>query len=557
MRAKTVVLGTLSAMLTLNGCAAPPCDLVIVNARVWTGCPNTPEAEAVGVRGERIALVGASAEVQAHIGPNTLVIDAGGRRVIPGLVDCHTHIIGAGLQLDRLHLRDVADRDEFVSAITAAAQEKQPGQWLLGGRWSVESWPNPESPTKAWIDEATGEVPVFLVRMDGHQALVNSVALKIAGIDASGPADPPGGEIERHAATGEPTGILKDDAMALVRDHIPEISNEDREAALLRAMRHANRLGITGVHDMSEPADLPCFLRVRDSGRATVRIRSFVMDDAWSPHFETVRRFANDDWVTVGGVKGFMDGSLGSRTAFMHEPYADAEPEEKYPRGLLVAMADPPDKLRAQIAEADGRGAQVVIHAIGDRANSMLLNHYEAVARDHPGRDRRHRIEHAQHLKPQDIPRFAKLGVVASMQPYHKADDARYVDEAIGPERAKTSYAYRSLLDAGALLCFGSDWPVVDVNPFKGIASAVTARSLDGEVWHPEQSITVAEALRAYTTDAARAGFAEDTLGTIEQGKLADMIILDRDPFTVDPAEIDKMLVTHTIIGGRVVWAAD
>ncbi len=551
----SVAIGIL-VMLVMNGCAVPRCDLAIVNARVWTANPAQPEAQAIAAEGDRIVAVGTDGEVRARIGPATRVLDAGGRRVVPGLIDCHTHIVGAGLQLARLQLRDVRGREEFVAAVADAARGAPPGQWVLGGRWSVESWATPEQPTKEWIDPVTGNVPTFLTRMDGHQALVNSAALRLAGIDAAGPPDPAGGEIERDPATGQPTGILKDDAMELVRQHIPPITDEQRREALLQAMRHANRYGVTSVHDMSEPADLACFANARDAGQATVRIRSFISAEDWAPHFDTARGFHNDDWVTVAGFKGFLDGSLGSRTAHMHEPYADAGPDEKYPCGLLVAMADPPEKIRRRIAEADRRGYQVVVHAIGDRANTLLLDCYAALGGARHRRTR-HRAEHAQHLTKEDLARFNRLGVIPSMQPLHKADDGRYAETAIGPERIKTSYAYRSLLDAGAKLCFGSDWPVVSVNPFEGVAAAVTARTLEGEVWLPEQSLSVAEALRAYTADAAYAGFSEQRLGTLEPGKLADIVILDRDPFAVTADELGRIKVTQTIVGGHVVWDAD
>jgi len=557
MRASGKLLLGVLAMWMTGGCANQHADLAIINARVWTGVPENPSAEAVAVCGDRIDVVGTNEAVQARVGPNTTIIDAGGRRVIPGLTDCHTHIIGAGLQLDRLYLRDVAGREEFIAAVGEAAAGRKAGEWVLGGRWSVESWADPQPPAKEWIDPVTGDVPVFLSRMDGHQALANSAALKLAGIDADGPPDPSGGEIERDPATGEPTGILKDDAMDLVSDHIPPISDEQRDAALLRAMAHANRLGITGVHNMSEPEDLAAFVRIRAAGKATVRIRAFVMTEEWQPHYDTVREFDSDDWVTVGGFKGFMDGSLGSRTACMHDPYADAALDEKYPSGLLVAMADPPEKMRNRIIDADRRGFQVVVHAIGDRANTLLLDCYEAATERNGPRDRRHRSEHAQHLAPADIARFAGIGVIASMQPSHKADDARYAERAIGAERCKTSYAYRGLLDAGAEVCFGSDWPVVSVNPFKGIATAVTARSLDGRIWFPEQSMTVEEALRAYTTTATYAGFQEDRVGALEPGKLADLVILDRDPLGIPPDQLGQVAVTHTIVGGRVVWSGE
>ncbi|MCP4245519.1 MAG: amidohydrolase [bacterium] len=551
---RALVMGL--SMTAVSACSAPQADLVIVNARVWTAVADAPTAEAVAVSGDRIVAVGSEAAVRRRVGPDTRVIDAGGAAVIPGLIDCHTHIIWAGLELARLQLREVAGREEFIAVVKAAAEQMPPGQWVVGGQWSIESWAQPMPPARDWIDPVTGDTPVFLTRMDGHQGLANSAALKLAGIDENGPPDPPGGEIERDPTTGRPTGILKDDAMALVNRHIPPVDQAQQEAALLRAMKQANCWGITSVHDMSVPSDLACFAAVRDKGQATVRIRSFVEDQDWSRQHETVRSFASDEWVTLAGFKGYMDGSLGSRTAYMDAPYADASPDAKNPAGFLVAMSDPVEKMRDRLLEADRGGFQAAVHAIGDRANGLLLDCYEAVNRVNGPGDRRFRIEHAQHLRPRDIPRFAELGVVASLQPYHKADDGRYAEAALGLERCKTSYAFRDLLDAGAKVGFGSDWPVVSANPFLGLATAVNARTLAGEVWVPEQSITLDEALRAYTADAAYAGFAEDRLGSLKVGKLADIVVLNRDPFAMPPAELENLGVTHTIVDGRVVWSA-
>jgi len=551
----TVLAGTVTMSL-INGCAGESCTLAIVNARVWTGVEGAAEAEAVAVAGERIAAVGTHDDIRGRIGPQTQVIDAAGRRVIPGLIDCHTHIISAGLLLDRLYLREVGNREEFIAAIAEAARGRKPGQWVLGGRWSSESWPDPTPPTREWIDPVTGDVPVFLSRMDGHQALANSAALKRAGIDVSGPPDPPGGVIDRDPSTGEPTGILKDDAMDLVREHIPPVSEEDRDAALLRAMAHANRLGVTGVHDMSEPDDLAAFLRMREADKASLRIRSFIMVEDWAPYYEMARTFPNDDWVAVLGFKGFMDGSLGSRTAYMFEPYADAEEDWRHPAGLLVAMAHPPEKIRRQIVEADRRGFQVAVHAIGDRANALLLDCYAAAVEANGRRDRRHRSEHAQHLARKDIARFERIGVLASMQPFHKADDARYAETALGRERLGTSYAYRDLLNAGARVCFGSDCPVVTVDPFAGVDTAVTGRTLDGVTWQPQQCIGVEEALRAYTTTAAYAGFQERSLGSLAPGRLADLVILTQDPLSGSAPALNQVTAWRTVVGGRVVWSA-
>jgi hypothetical protein len=529
---------------------------VVINARVWTAEPGEAEASAVAVSGDRIIAVGSVEEVNRYIGGETRIIDAKGRRVIPGLVDCHTHIINGGLQLSRLHLREVPDRDSFIDRVADAVKGAGAGQWVVGGRWSVESWADPTQPTKAWIDPVSPQHAVYLTRMDGHQALANSVALRIAGIDADGPPDPVGGQIDRDPDTNEPTGILRDAAMGLVSIHTPELNEQQRGRALLDAMRHANRYGVTAVHDMCEPADLASFEQVRSAGMCSVRIQAFVSCDPWSGAYSTVEGFANDKWVTVGGFKGYMDGSLGSRTAFMHENYADAEPGDKYPAGLLAAAADPPEKMAQAVERADAEGFQLAVHAIGDRANTLILDFFEKAALRNGPRDRRHRVEHAQHLTSKDVRRFFPLGVYASMQPYHKADDGRYAEEALGAERIKTSYAFRDLLDSGAWLCFGSDWPVVTLNPFAGIASAVNARTLDGKAWVAEQSISVEEALQAYTLTAAAAGQAENLYGSIQSGKLADMVILDRDPFAIDPTDLENVGVDLTIVGGRVVWDA-
>jgi len=540
-----------------------PADLVILNAALWTGAETVrPEARgrsaptAVAVRDRTIAAVGDADSVRPFVGPDTKVIDAAGRRVIPGMTDSHTHIIGGGLQLARLALREVRGREEFVAAVEASAKTKGPGQWLLGGRWSVESWSQHEPPTKAWLDPVTNDVPVFLTRMDGHQALVNSAALRLAGIDANGPKDPVGGEIERDYATGEPTGVLKESAMDLVSRHIPEPAAEQRYQALLQAMKHANALGVTSVHDMSSPSDLAIFRQALADDALSVRITSYVHYEDWLTHTEEVIESGLDDrMVRVVGFKGYMDGSLGSRTAFMGEPYADAAAGEPYPRGQLTEFAQSEAAFRDAVAKVDALGLQMAVHAIGDQANHLLLNAYERAALRNKRGDARHRVEHAQHLLVADIPRFARLGVTASMQPYHKADDGRYAEAALGTARLAGSYAFRRLLDAGVLLCFGSDWPVVTMNPFAGIDSAVNARTLADEVWLASHSITIEEALRAYTVSPARAVHREGRLGTIEVGKLSDLVILADDPLTMPRERLGEVQVDMTIVGGRVVFS--
>jgi predicted amidohydrolase YtcJ len=379
--------------------------------------------------------------------------------------------------------------------------------------------------------------------------------LRLAGIDASGPKDPKGGEIQRDPKTGEPTGILKEAAKELASDLIPEPNTEQRLEALRRAMRHANSLGVTSVHDMSEPEDLAAFRRAHDAGALTVRITTYFMDEDWAGHVKDVEEFpVRDDMYHIAGFKGFMDGSLGSRTAYMREPYSDAPAGTPYPRGQLTAEAADAESFRRQIAMIDARGHQSAIHSIGDEANHLLLDAYEWAIKKNKPRDARHRIEHAQHLHVEDIPRFGRLGVVASMQPYHKADDGRYAEKRLGKKRLEGSYAYRELLDSGALVCFGSDWPVVTINPFPGIDSAVNARTLAGDVWLASHSLTLEEALRAYTVSPPKAIHRADRLGTLETGKLADVVILADDPFAMPVDKVGQVKVDITIVGGAVVY---
>jgi len=532
-------------------------DLVIVNAKVWTGSkPSSPEPTAIAVAGDSIVAVGTDALVRTRVGDKTILIDAQWRRVIPGITDSHTHLISGGFQLARLMLRDVRSREEFIHAVQAEVKKKNKGEWVIGGRWSVESWDKPEPPNKAWLDPISPDNPVFLSRMDGHQALVNSAALKLAGINAHGPPDSVGGEIERDLKTREPTGILKESNMDLLDRFIPEPTRAERREALLRALKHANSFGVTSVHDMSQPADLDIFRQASEQNTLTVRITAYLNVEDWSARIaDTVQ--AKELWTApmfrMAGFKGFMDGSLGSRTAYMREPYADATPTTLHPRGQLTAFASS-QTFQQQVTLADEKDLQMAVHAIGDEGIHLLLDAYEAAARQNDSTDRRHRVEHAQHLLVSDIPRFSKLGVVASMQPFHKADDGRYAEKAIGAERLKGSYAFRQLVDAGALVVFGSDWPVVTLNPFAGIDAAVNAKTLSGEVWLPSHSLTIEEALRAYTVSPPRAIHQESRLGSLEVGKLADMVILVDDPLKMPRERLAEVKVAQTIVGGKVVF---
>lgn len=556
-----VALGGLVA-----GCSggARDYDLVVHNAMIWTGNPDQPEASVLAVRGDEFVYVGDEMPEPSRIGRRTQVIDARQARVVPGLIDAHLHLVSGGLQLTRLNLRDAPDRAAFIERIAARAKATPQGRWILGGRWSTESWPDPAQPDKSWIDSITGDRPTLLHRMDGHGALANSAALKLAGITRDGPPDPPGGLIERDAKTGEPTGILKESAIGLVSRHVPTPSAGELDTALAAAMHHANSHGITAAHTMSPWSDYAVLQRADDADRLTLRVRMYVMESDWEPYLDKIGRRRGDERLRICGFKQFMDGSLGSRTASMTDPYADQPANHGVLREVMYADggAQPDATHLTRMCEAAlDEGFSPTIHAIGDQANRIVLDTYEQVRRRVEAQSDEHefplRIEHAQHLLPEDIERFAKLGVVASMQPLHKADDGRYAVDAIGIERCRTSYAFRTLIESGAVVAFGSDWPVVSLNPMEGIHAAVTGRTLNDQTFVPEQNITSEQALRAYTMGAARAACDEGKLGVIRPGALADFVILDADILSIRAAAIRFVRVNQTFVGGRRVYTRE
>jgi predicted amidohydrolase YtcJ len=427
----------------------------------------------------------------------------------------------------------------------------KPGEWILGGDWDHTRWPGQPLPRHEWIDSVTPANPVFVNRLDGHEALANALALRAAGITAVTPT-PLGGEVPRDPRTGEPTGIFKDRALDLIGRVVPAPSPEQRDSALARALAAAASLGVTATAHMSASwADLASYRRLERAGRLTLRAALYLPLDAWRAVADSVARAGRDDgWVKIGGVKGFMDGSAGSRTAYFFEPYSDSA-------GYFGLLQHPEEDMRRWIGGADSAGLQVAVHAIGDRANAILLSIYDSVARAHGPRDRRFRVEHAQHLRREDIASFGRLGVIASMQPYHAIDDGRWVEQRIGPARIRTTYAFRTLLDSGARLAFGSDWTVAPLDPILGVYAAVTRRTLDGrnpDGWVPEQKISVGEALRAYTAGNAYATFDDAKRGTLAPGHAADVVVLDRNLFTMAPDSLDRARVRYTIVGGKVVY---
>jgi len=522
--------------------------LAIVNARVWTGDPARPWADAVAVAGEEIVAVGSSAEVRKLARAGTRVIDGTGRMVVPGFIDAHVHFMSGGFGLTSVELRDATTREEFVRRIREHAARVPDGAWLLEGNWDHHHWGG-ELPRRDWIDSVTPNTPVFIQRLDGHMSLANTAALRAAGVTRA-TADVAGGEIVRDAS-GEPTGIFKDNAASLVAHAIPDPLPAQEDDALDAAMRHVAAQGVTSVHHMGTWRDIGIFDRAHAAGRLRTRIYAVVPLSSWERlRAEVSSRSRGDDWLHIGGLKGFMDGSLGSHTAAMLEPFTDT-PDD---RGLLV---NPLDSIHAWVKGADAAGLHVIIHAIGDRANRDLLDIYERVQREHGPRDRRFRIEHAQHLAEPDIARFAALGVIPSMQPYHAIDDGRWAEKVIGAQRARGTYAFRSLLDAGARLAFGSDWFVAPPTPLEGIYAAVTRRTLDERHpggWIPEQRITVEEALRAYTSGSAFAEYRESQKGMLRRGMLADLVMIDRDLTAVPAETIRDARILLTIVGGRVAY---
>lgn len=532
-------------------------ELLLLGGKVWTGLSDHPPVQALAMGGGRILATGTDGEMRAWQGAATRVLDAGGRRVVPGFIDSHVHLVWGGMGLLQMDLRDAHSADHFREQLAQAARQAPPGTWLLGGNWNERDWETPLLPTRHLIDEVTPENPVLVTRSDCHMALANSVALRLARISPETP-DPEGGEIDRDDATGEPTGLVKDCAIALVRAVQPPISPSDLDRALRQALRHAASLGVTSVHDITEWEHWDLLRAFRERGDlASLRVCARTPIVAWERQASWVAEHGRgDEWLRMGGLKGFVDGSLGSTTALFFAPYDDA-PEAS---GLLQDQMLPPGAFDARCLGADHAGLQLSVHAIGDRANSILLDTYEAVVAGNGPMDRRLRVEHAQHLCPRDIGRMAAMGVIASVQPYHAIDDGGWAEARIGALRARTTYAFRSLLDAGVRLAMGTDWPVAPLDPMQTLYAAVTRRTLDGrhpDGWHPEQKITLEEALRGYTRDAAFAEFQDGLKGILAPGCLADLVVLDRDILEIPPDEIPSARAWRTVVGGRVVYSAE
>jgi predicted amidohydrolase YtcJ len=527
-------------------------DIALIKGRVWTVNPSQSWAKAVAIKGEKIIEVGSSKKIKKFIGSETQVIDLKGSLVLPGFIDSHTHFLDGGFSLESIQLRDVKTREEFAARIREKAKLIGDGGWILNGDWDHERFDPPQLPSKEWIDAVTPRNPVCVNRLDGHMVLSNSLALRIAGISKNTPS-PEGGEILKDPRTGEPTGILKDAAMDLVTRHIPAPTFKEKLTAAERALRHAAERGVTSVHDMGPVSNLEVYAALLKDSKLTSRLTVYIpITEVEALTGLESKISASKSLLRIGGLKGFVDGSLGSSTALFFEPYID-DPQKK---GLLHSQMFPEGIMEKRIQVADRANLQVAIHAIGDRANNIILDIFERVISRGEKRDRRWRIEHAQHLLASDIERIAKLGIIVSVQPFHAIDDGRWAERKIGRQRCRLSYAYKSLLDKGVRLAAGSDWTVAPLDPLSGIYAFVTRRTIDGKNpggWIPEQKISLEQAIKAYTLNGAYADFSEKEKGSIEEGKLADLVVLSRNIFEIPSEEIMKTEVIMTIFNGKII----
>ncbi|MFZ0862804.1 MAG: amidohydrolase [Candidatus Sulfotelmatobacter sp.] len=533
----------------------PAADLIITNARIWTVDKSLPTAQAVAVLGDRIVAVGSNTEVDAWRAPHTHVIDAGGKLLLPGFNDAHVHFVSGGMQLDNIQLNDATTPEEFARRIGERARVAAKGEWIVGGNWDETKWNPPNMPTKELIDAVTPDTPVFVSRYDGHMGLANSVALRLAGITAKTP-DPPGGTIVRDAQAN-PTGALKDAATDYIDKVIPPLTHDQRLKIVKRALAHAASVGVTSVqHMVASNEDIAVYSELLQRDELTTRI--YVAPSI--THVDDLAKLGighafGGPYLRIGALKAFADGSLGSGTAYFYEPFLN----QGNNRGLLSDEMQPISLMRDRYMKADAAGLQICTHAIGDEGISTILDLYSEVIKKHGEADRRLRIEHAQHMAAKDFERFAQLHVIASVQPYHAIDDGRFAESHIGHDRASRTYAFRTFLDHGVRLAFGTDWEVAPLDPLLTVYAAVTRATLDGKNpngWFPEQKLSVAEAIEAYTMGSAYAEFQEKEKGSITPGKLADMVLLSDDIFSIVPEKIREVRVLKTFVGGRLVFDA-
>ncbi|MCG6959949.1 amidohydrolase [bacterium BMS3Abin03] len=554
---KTLINPVLFFLLLIISCTSPKMKTAFINGKIYTVNENQPYAEAIITEGNKIAFVGSNEEVKKFIDESTKVIDLNGKLMLPGFNDSHLHFISGGNYLLGINLRPAHSKEEFVQIIKEYVKDRKDSskninKWITGGRWDHEQWKEKVLPTKELIDSITGDIPVFVSRIDGHIGLANSRALQLAGITKNTP-DPDGGLIIRDKNTGEPTGILKDNAMELVFKIIPPPSLEENVENALRAIEEANKLGITSVQDMTQPGELEAYMKILRDGKLTCRIYSITPINKYKELVNSDITAGHDEAIIKrGALKGYADGSLGASTAWFFEHYSQDTTNFGLPMDVVTN-----GKLKKWAFDADKNHLQICVHAIGDRANAFMLDLYEEIKKDNPGWDRRFRIEHAQHLRESDIPRFNTIGVIASVQPYHCIDDGVWAEKRIGPERIHFTHVYKSLLDNNVKVAFGTDFPVAPLNPLLGIYAAVTRRTVDGknpDGWIPGQKISVEDAIKCYTLNPAYASFDENTKGSIEVGKFADLVVLSDDILSIDPVKIKNVQVMMTVFNGEIIF---
>ncbi len=530
-------------------------DTVYLNGTIYTVDDKNPKASAMAVKGDKFIYVGSDTNAKKYVGSGTVVIDLKGKTILPGLIDAHIHFSGVGeakMRLDAFW----KPKQEILDAVAAAYKKGNKGDWIEGRGWNQEVWTPAVFPTKEDLDKVSPDSPVYLGRTDGHAGWVNTKALEIAGITKNTP-NPQGGEIIKDA-NGEPTGILVDTAKGLVTSKIPPLSKEKMLDALQRAQEEMLSNGLTGGHDAGcDLAMIDTLKGLYESGKLYVRLyeRLRIPDGSTSLHEEFYAKGKQiglyNNLMTVRGIKISVDGALGSRGALMLAPYSDRTD------GWLGNLRVPEDRLYEQVKRASQAGFQVSTHAIGDAGNRIVLNAYEKVLKEMPDPNHRYRVEHAQIVALEDIPRFAKLGVIPSMQAVHATSDKNMAENRVGPERIKGGYAWRKFLNTGVVIPNGTDAPVELVNPFHGLFAAVTRQSRDGKPpggWYPEDKMTREEALKSYTIWSAYAAFEEKIKGSIQSGKLADFVVIDKDYMNCGESEIKDIRPLQTVIGGKIVY---
>lgn len=548
MRKLFLFLSFLSFLISCKN--SPEADQIIIG-KIWTANPDQPWTEAMAISGDTILATGTAEEIEKYRGEKTIIQQTDTNQlIVPGFIESHTHFVPGGLQIASVKLRQAKSPAEFIQTIAAYAKTIPAGTWITGGEWDHQLWGG-QLPERSWIDSVTREHPVLVVRTDGHMALANSRAMELAGITENTPAVD-GGEMVRK--NNKLTGLFKDNALYLLVKAQGTVAPDRLDEGLKQAMNYIASNGITSIHSLPDPDMInyiDVFRRAKKNGTLITRIYAAANLEKWPMLQQMVKDSGiGDRWVRIGLLKGFTDGSLGSHTAAFFKPFNDTPKDS----GFFVNNMD---SMYTWIKAADAAGLQIAIHAIGDRSIDKLLDVFERVEKENGPRDRRFRMEHAQHIAPFSLGRFAKLKVIASVQPYHAIDDGRWAEKVIGHERSKTTYAFRSLIDSGATLAFGSDWYVAPASPLWGVYAAVTRRTLDDKNpggWIPEQKISVEEAMKAYTINAAYASFEEDIKGSLQKGKLADYTVLGKNIFEIDPVTIKDTEIIKTVVGGKIVY---